>query len=470
MRKSRELLGLPVMDVAAGKVVGRVRQVVFSPEERRIAGFIIGGGLLRDKVAIRFSDVLSMGDDAVTVQGTAAIRKLGQLVELQKLATSKIQLYNTNIMTTTGKHLGIVDEILVSDAGEITHLVVSEGVFKDLVRRMKAISSGYIRAVGEDAVIVDAEALIVTRESGAASVLQRPTAKNRKSGSQRSQAQEKKRRWNGLLLIRGQPSSQVGEPSQREKEFSPAQASDVEANDSLSPRGQYRSTTCSKNDSHREGDEAEYGWVNENRLQTSSSEAGGGGRLLAPNKEAAKRGDRDGQQSEGNRAPDCCGMCQTGGSENDGIQGAQQDDVHQLEQLWKGTLIRAKDVTDRISRKVVYLRIDNRESFSAEGADERLARTQFSYIWEHWQRKLDSLKEGIDARGAEYLVGKSAATTIVDSSGDLIVNVGEVITDEIIERAKRANRLYHLALSAAVKDVDDRVQALKECFLPRSSQ
>ncbi len=435
MRKSKELVGLPVMDVSMGNVVGRVRQIILSPSDRRIAGFVVGGRFGRDKVVVRFGDILSLGDDAVTIEGTNCIRKLRQSPELQKLTTAKGQLYNASIMTTTGRHLGMVDEILVSDAGDITHLVVSEGVLRDLVRGMKTIAAGYIKAVGEDAVIVAAETKIITKSQPG------EHESRKRKGIRAQQTKDKKTRWNGLSLIRRQPSAsevEKGEPSVGEVEGQSATPKAPEANAAATDAG-----------------------VDAVESSIPEQKFAGEAETKLKDPVVAGPGSKDAANASVTIAQE----------DNDSVDDqAQEDDTRQLESLWNGTLDRAKDVTDRVSRKVVYLRVERQDTPEAGTVSDQATKTQFSYIWEHWQRKLENLRAGVDARGAEYLVGKQAATTVVDREGRLIVNAGETITEEIIEQGREANRLYHLALAAAVKDVDDRIQSLKERFLPKSTE
>ena len=160
MRRSKRLLGLPVMDVSIGQVVGRVRQIILAPTEQRVAGFVIGGRFGKDKDVVQFADVLSMGDDAITVEGSAGIVKLQELPELKKLLALSTQLYGTSIMTTMGQHLGIVEEVLIANDGRITHLVTSGGILQNFVKGLKVIPSEYIKAVGKDAVIVAADTVV----------------------------------------------------------------------------------------------------------------------------------------------------------------------------------------------------------------------------------------------------------------------------------------------------------------------
>ncbi|MHC1719622.1 MAG: hypothetical protein AB9844_02835 [Clostridiaceae bacterium] len=54
-----------------------------------------------------------------------------------------------------------------------------------------------------------------------------------------------------------------------------------------------------------------------------------------------------------------------------------------------------------------------------------------------------------------HIIGKSSGKDIKDRSGDLIVAKGEIITEEIIEKADDAGKLSELIINMAIPGVDD---------------
>ncbi|NLV91667.1 MAG: hypothetical protein GX030_04630 [Firmicutes bacterium] len=374
MRRSKRLLGLPVMDVSIGQVVGRVRQIILAPTEQRVAGFVIGGRFGKDKDVVQFADVLSMGDDAITVEGSAGIVKLQELPELKKLLALSTQLYGTSIMTTMGQHLGIVEEVLIANDGRITHLVTSGGILQNFVKGIKVIPSEYIKAVGKDAVIVAADTVVshlaemeAEPDAGQSTELAPPPAE--------SQPTEGIGWWQRIFARARQDREAPSDPEEDESSLAPV--------------------------------------------------ADGTGELIPP----------------------------------------EDDDAQQLEKMWSGTLARAKEVNDRLNTKVIYLPRDASEDPEQESSVS--PKLSLSHIWEQWQQRLAQLKDEVDTKGTHFLLGKAVATKVVDRDGQVIIEAGEVITSDTIAAGKEGNCLYQLALSAAIRDVDERVRVLRERYLSR---
>jgi len=71
MRTGKELIGLAIVDVRDGKKLGHADEIVISPDDGRLLGFVMkGGGLFSSKESIvEIGDVRSIGRDAITVEG-----------------------------------------------------------------------------------------------------------------------------------------------------------------------------------------------------------------------------------------------------------------------------------------------------------------------------------------------------------------------------------------------------------------
>ena len=71
VRKSQELMGLPVLTVAEGKHLGPISRLLVRPETRSVEAVGIGGGAFSHPSYLRFSQLSSIGDDAVMVASEA---------------------------------------------------------------------------------------------------------------------------------------------------------------------------------------------------------------------------------------------------------------------------------------------------------------------------------------------------------------------------------------------------------------
>lgn len=152
MLTAKRLRGTPVIDVEAGKQLGTADLVLFSPEERRLLGFVMenGGVLTKDRQVVRAEDVRAIGPDAITIEGAASVRQLDEADQPFQEAVSKGQrLFGMQVVTESGRALGTVEDLFLDDsARRVTSVGVKSGSSTDAVPIERLVS------VGPDAVIV----------------------------------------------------------------------------------------------------------------------------------------------------------------------------------------------------------------------------------------------------------------------------------------------------------------------------
>ena len=74
-RKSQELMGLPVLTIAEGKHLGAISRLLVRQETRSVEAVGIGGGAFSHPSYLRFSQLSSIGDDAVMVASEAVLKE-----------------------------------------------------------------------------------------------------------------------------------------------------------------------------------------------------------------------------------------------------------------------------------------------------------------------------------------------------------------------------------------------------------
>jgi uncharacterized protein YrrD len=144
MKKSRDFLEKPIIDVNSGKLLGYVKG--FKPgEDQRIAGIYLNT-VQKEVAYIPFAMVSSLGRDAVLVQGSMFTSLQGQEVG---------RSVNQMVMTVSGDNMGTIEDIIIEEKdGTITGYEVSDGLLVDVVIGRKIVSTSNILAYHEDAVII----------------------------------------------------------------------------------------------------------------------------------------------------------------------------------------------------------------------------------------------------------------------------------------------------------------------------
>lgn len=173
MRKGREIIGLPVINLATGKEIGHVSDLVWCPETRKITGIILnGGGVLSRPRLIRYQDVVNIGRDAVIVTGEAPEGEADPATGLRATQVAGIP-----VITARGENLGTMEDVVFTmTGGELAGYEISAGLVDDLISGRSTIPWDAVATWGEEAVIIKdvpgLEAPEPRRESNAVSHLQ----------------------------------------------------------------------------------------------------------------------------------------------------------------------------------------------------------------------------------------------------------------------------------------------------------
>lgn len=155
MRRAKTLLDLPIVSLADGRVVGRVRDVIFDPPSGRIAGLLVKeSGLLSDARVVPMDRVRSLGDDAVTVPDRSAVQASLRVKPLRRLLNSGVRLAGLHLLTEGGRDLGTIDEVFIGKSGEIVGYELNPGLVEETMRGKRLVPAAELMAAGPDAAIV----------------------------------------------------------------------------------------------------------------------------------------------------------------------------------------------------------------------------------------------------------------------------------------------------------------------------
>lgn len=148
MRCTREIIGLPILDLNTGDQVGWVKDVIFDQDKDVVAGILLEGGhLFKSNKGIPRKALVSVGKDAITVSNTS-------LKEIVGLKWS--QKVGNLVYTQGGDARGTIEDIFLDDAAEqIVGFEISDGLFADLMEGRGAIFKQHVMVDGKDILIVD---------------------------------------------------------------------------------------------------------------------------------------------------------------------------------------------------------------------------------------------------------------------------------------------------------------------------
>ena len=135
MLRYSEVIGLPVICAATGKKAGVIKDIVFCPENKKIAAFEIEKNSceIKKKVVLK-EDVLSLGKDAMIIENEnkiIAFKKVKDKLGVKKKGT----IIGFKIYTKYGEDIGVVKDILFDfEKNTLDGVEVSDGLIQDIVK------------------------------------------------------------------------------------------------------------------------------------------------------------------------------------------------------------------------------------------------------------------------------------------------------------------------------------------------
>lgn len=155
MKKSVDIIGLPVISIVEGKEVGTVKRVVIDAAQGSVVALVVddtpkwylGARLLP------IQSVAGIGEYAVTVETTNNILTIADIPGMEALLEADIRVIGTKVVTKSGCIQGKVTEIAIGDDGRIATCEIEE-------------TDGQIVEIPAERVITFGKEMLVIAEGG----------------------------------------------------------------------------------------------------------------------------------------------------------------------------------------------------------------------------------------------------------------------------------------------------------------
>lgn len=151
MRKSANILSLPIISITEGRELGMSKTLVIDAKNGLIAAITIEDEeWYRGVKLIPYDSIIAIGNDAITILHSEKILKLSQVGDYEALLDENIKIIGTKAITKTGTIQGIVSEIFVGDNGRIEKCEIraSDGSTSE-------ISADNISIFGKQVTVID---------------------------------------------------------------------------------------------------------------------------------------------------------------------------------------------------------------------------------------------------------------------------------------------------------------------------
>lgn len=151
MKKSKEIIGLPIISISDGTQIGAVKSLIINPSTATVDFIIVGQEDQKETTkAIPFKKIIGIGDYAVTIESEDNIINLEEIPVANNFVTNSVKIIGLKVLTRVGQLLGDATEYYVDEqSGRLLGIAIEEQGDKNELY----ISSEDIITFGKDLII-----------------------------------------------------------------------------------------------------------------------------------------------------------------------------------------------------------------------------------------------------------------------------------------------------------------------------
>lgn len=154
MKKSVEILGLPIISITEGRELGMSKTLLIDAKNGVVAAITIeDDDWYRGVKLIPYESVIAIGEDAVTITHSDNILNLEEAGDYERFLNENIRVIGTKAITKSGRIQGKVTEVFIGEGGKIVKVEITtpEGSTNE-------VGSDQISIFGKQVTVVDADA------------------------------------------------------------------------------------------------------------------------------------------------------------------------------------------------------------------------------------------------------------------------------------------------------------------------
>ena len=112
MKKSIDMLGLPIISITEGRELGVSKSLVIDAEQGIVAALVIEDeDWYRGVKVMPFKAVSAIGEDAIIINNSSDILQLNDASEFEPLLVANIKIIGTKVITKSGSIHGKITEL-----------------------------------------------------------------------------------------------------------------------------------------------------------------------------------------------------------------------------------------------------------------------------------------------------------------------------------------------------------------------
>lgn len=165
MKKTQEILGLPIISISDGLEVGKVKSIIINADKGIIEYLVVDNGIqILSARVIPTDNILGVGEYAVTIENDSSINDISKIPAAIDLLQKNIQVKGAKVLTRKGRLIGEIGDIYV-DENECCKITGLEYIADITQKRIRLIPRESVITFGKNLIVVteDVEATLVDR-------------------------------------------------------------------------------------------------------------------------------------------------------------------------------------------------------------------------------------------------------------------------------------------------------------------
>lgn len=155
MKKTQEIIGLPVISISGGVEIGRVKGIIINADEGSVDYIIVDSGTQSlNTMIIDAGNITGIGEYALTIEDGDDIKDINQVPEAVELLNKNVKIIGTKVITKKGRLIGRVSEFYVDEDNRCKITAVEYSSNKDNEKTLTA-PRGSVITFGKDISIVE---------------------------------------------------------------------------------------------------------------------------------------------------------------------------------------------------------------------------------------------------------------------------------------------------------------------------
>lgn len=154
MKKTQEIIGLPIIRISDGVEVGKVKGVIINADKGSVDYIVVDSGIqILSATVISTDNVLGIGEYALTIQNDDAIKDISKIPAAIDLLQKNIQVRGTKVLTRKGSLIGEIGDIYI-DEDQCCNIIALEYIADVTQKNIRLIPRKSIITFGKNLVVV----------------------------------------------------------------------------------------------------------------------------------------------------------------------------------------------------------------------------------------------------------------------------------------------------------------------------